>query len=269
MDIGALRTLLDNDIGYGDITTELLAPRKVRARIRVKQDAYISGLCVACDLLATCNVRTQLCVSDGSFVNEGTTLCSLEGDIRDILTAERTVLNVLQHMSGITTATRTCVDLAGPRVKVAGTRKTLFPQLDKMAIIAGGGDPHRWRLDDMFLIKDNHIRIMGIAEAVRQAREFSFSKRIEVEAETLDQAREAALAGADIIMLDNMTPDEIRTVIATLKDEGHDKPLFEASGMITKDTIADYADTGVDIVSMGSLTHSVTAVDMSLEIDGD
>jgi nicotinate-nucleotide pyrophosphorylase (carboxylating) len=186
-----------------------------------------------------------------------------------MLPAERTVLNVLQHMSGITTATRACTDLAGPTVRVAATRKTLFPYLDKMAVIAGGGDPHRWRLDDMFLIKDNHIRVIGIQEAVRQAREFSFSKKIEVEAETLEQAREAALAGADIIMLDNMTPDEVRAAIATLKEEGHDKTLFEASGMITKDNIKEYADTGVDIISLGSLTHSVTAVDMSLEIDGD
>jgi len=260
---------LAEDVGYGDITTSLLPDRTVRARIFAKEDLVVAGVGAVSELLLDNGIGISVSRDDGEKVAAGEDIMLLEGSVRTILTLERTVLNILQRMSGIATTTSRCVEIAGPGVRVAATRKTILPYLDKMAVQAGGGDPHRWRLDDMFLIKDNHIKVLGIGEAVKRARASLFSKKIEVEAETLEEALEAADAGADIIMLDNMSPERIVEVIAAIRKKVRDAPLFEASGNITPENIREYANSGVDIISMGWLTHSVRASDISLEVCGD
>ena len=265
MDITPLIEMAYRDIGQGDITSELLPARRGTARIIAKEQGNVSGIAVATGLLNAFSITCEAHKSDGDAVTPGTVIITLEGDVRTMLSIERTVLNVLQRMCGITTAVKSCVT-AAPGVRIAATRKSLMPVYDKMAVMAGGGDPHRWRLDDMYLLKDNHLAVLGITEAVQKAKKTLFSKKIEVEVETLAQAREAAMAGADIVMLDNMGPDEIRATITALRQEGYDRVLFEASGMITPETLPAYATTGVDIISMGWLTHSVRALDISMEI---
>ncbi len=187
---------------------------------------------------------------------------------------ERTVLNILMRMSGIATITSMMVSEAkkvNPRIIVAGTRKTTpgLQFMEKDAIRLGGGDTHRYRLDDCVLIKDNHLALVGdVKGAVEKAREYvSFTKKIEVEVENLDDAIIAANSGVDIIMLDNMNFNDIELVLAALEKKGcRDKVLIEVSGGINLNNIAEYAETRVDIISSGYITHSATALDMSLEI---
>lgn len=268
MNIDFLRELLREDIGYGDITTSLLPDKKVEGRILVKENMTVSGTSAIRELFLEHGIKCETLINDGGNAQIGAVIMKVRGDVKEILTLERTALNILQRMSGIATITRKCVDVAGPRVKIAATRKTILPYLDKMAVIDGGGDPHRWKLDDMFLIKDNHIRVLSIREAVKKARKSLFSKKIEVEVEDTEQAIEASGAGADIIMLDNMSPKKMQDTIKTLREDGY-KGLFEASGNINPDNLGEYAKSGVDIISMGWLTHSVRSMDISLEIDGD
>ncbi len=198
----------------------------------------------------------------------------MEGDARTILSIERTVLNILMRMSGISTITRELVDIVGNvdnRVIVAGTRKTTpgLQFFEKEAIRLGGGDTHRFRLDDSVLIKDNHIAIVGsVKKAVEKAKKYvSFTKKIEIEVESIDDALEAAISGADIVMLDNMNPSEVKNVVNALINKNlREKILIEVSGGINPDNIADYAETGVDVISTGYITHSARSLDMSLEI---
>ncbi|MBN1786122.1 MAG: carboxylating nicotinate-nucleotide diphosphorylase [Candidatus Methanofastidiosa archaeon] len=269
MRIDFLRQLLRADIGYGDITSSLLPDRVVKGEILAKEDLVLSGTAQITPLLSEYGVECNAYFNDGDHVSSGLVIMALKGNVKTLLTLERTVLNILQRMSGIATVTAECVKAVGPSVRVAATRKTLLPYFDKMAVIDGGGDPHRWRLDDMFLIKDNHIELLGIRAAVDKARKMSFSKKIEVEVASMEQALEAAEAGADIIMLDNMRPSDIKATIKALKRAGHDKIMFEASGNITPLNLKEYASSGVNIVSMGWLTHSVRSVDISLEVHGD
>jgi len=259
--------LLAEDVGYGDITTSLLPEMDTRARMIAKQDLVLAGIEEIREFIIANGLDIELRYNDGEEIKKGSTILELHGNVKTMLTLERTILNIIQRMSGIATTTRRCVEMAAG-VRVAATRKTILPYLDKKAVIAGGGDPHRWRLDDMFLIKDNHIKVLGIGEAVRKARALSFTKKVEVEAESLEQAIEAAEAGADIVMLDNMSPGQIRDVIDAIKEMELERPLFEASGNITPENLKEYASSGVDIVSMGWLTHSVKAADISLEIIG-
>ncbi len=265
MDITPLIEMAYRDIGQGDITSELLPAKHVSARIIAKEQGHVSGVAVATGLLNAFSITCEAHMPDGDAVAQGDVIITLEGDIRTMLSIERTVLNILQRMCGITTAVKACT-AAAPGIRIAATRKTLMPPFDKMAVMAGGGDPHRWRLDDMYLLKDNHLAVLGITEAVQKAKKTLFSKKVEVEVETLVQAREAAQAGADIVMLDNMGPDQIKATIDTLRQEGYGRVLFEASGMITPETLPAYASAGVDIISMGWITHSVRALDISMEI---
>ena len=212
-----LMEFLKEDLGMGDITTEAIVPDdvKVQAQIIVKEDAVVAGLYESSILFEMIDARFQAKVKDGDEVPAGTGLAEISGKARDILSIERTVLNILRRMSGIATLTRKLVKMireAGLDVRIAATRKTApgLRLFDKKAVLIGGGDSHRFRLDDAFLIKDNHIRIAGsIKEAIGRARlAASFSKKIEVEAQTAEEALEAARLGADIIMLDNMTLEE-------------------------------------------------------------
>ena len=267
---------LKEDIGMGDITTEAIVPAEteVHAQIIVKEPAVISGLIESAIIFRILGAEFHPKVEEGAEATAGTVLAEIKGKGRVILSAERTVLNVLTRMSGIATMTRRLIKMireAGLNVRIAATRKTApgLRYFDKKAVMIGGGDPHRFRLDDALLIKDNHIRIAGgIKEAVRRARSSaSFSKKIEVEAQTKEEALEAAEAGADIIMLDNMTLNEAEETLKALEDAGfRDKVSVEISGGINEDNLLDYARLKPDVISLGSLTHSVRAVDISLEV---
>ncbi|MHC1605691.1 MAG: carboxylating nicotinate-nucleotide diphosphorylase [Candidatus Methanofastidiosia archaeon] len=269
MKIDDLLSMLKDDIGFEDITSSLLPDKRVKAKIVAKEDLYVSGTIFIKAFFEKFKVNFEICKKDGEFVKKGENIATLEGNVKTMLTLERTALNLLQRMSGITTATQRCVEIAGPKVKIAATRKTILRYYDKFAVVAGGGDPHRWRLDDMFLIKDNHIRILGITQAVRLAKKRYFSKKIEVEVGKLEEALEAAYADADIIMFDNMPPQKITENISMLRDKGFKKLKFEASGNINLQNLREYAKSGVDIISMGWLTHTARACDISMEINGD
>jgi len=214
-------------------------------------------------------------MSDGSSVSRDQTLMEISGPAKALLAGERTALNILSRMAGIATTVSKIaaqVSKVSQSTKVAATRKTLpgFGELDKKAVVLGGGDTHRFRLDDCVLIKDNHLALLpSITEAVKAARSaVSFTKKIEVEIESLEGAVEAAEAGADIIMFDNMPPEEIERCLARLSELGlREGRVYEASGGITPENVGEYAASGVDIISMGSLTHSVRALDVKLEIE--
>lgn len=271
-----LRNFLEEDIGLGDITTEAIIPSgiKVHAQIIVKEPAVVAGLNEAKMIFEIVGAKFLPNVREGEEVQPGTSIAEVEGDGRSILLAERTALNLLSRMSGIATETRKLVRKvrdAGLNVRIAATRKTApgLRYFDKRAVIIGGGDPHRFRLDDQILIKDNHIAIAGsLEEALKRALSYaSFSKKIEVEAKTVDDAIRAAELGADIIMLDNMGVKEVQKVINSLRELGfRDKVLIEVSGEITENNILDYARAGPDIISVGAITHSVKSIDMSLEV---
>ena len=267
---------LREDVGMGDLTTEAVVPAEVRieAHIVVNEPAVIAGLYEASILFEIVEAEFKAEVEDGAEVSAGTIIAEINGSGRAILSAERTALNILMRMSGIATITRKLVSMIrkeGLNVRVAATRKTApgLRYFDKRAVAIGGGDPHRFRLDDAILIKDNHIRIAGgVGEAIKRARSaISFSKKLEVEAKTVYEALEAAKAGADIIMLDNMSVGEVEEAIRSLRDEGlRDRVLIEVSGGIDEGNILEYARLKPDVISLGFLTHSVRAVDMSLEV---
>jgi nicotinate-nucleotide pyrophosphorylase (carboxylating) len=273
----AIRFFLAEDIGYGDITTNALLDSKLRAdgRVVCKENAVIAGIEESLVLLELAGCQGTAMAHDGERVRPGSVILSAVGPARALLGVERTLLNLLSHMSGVATATADLVSIADKeshgRVRIACTRKTLpgLRYFEKRAVQLGGGDTHRLRLDDAVLIKDNHLALAGsITDSVRKAKEtVSFSKKVEVEVTTPDQAVEAAKAGADIVLLDNMTPDKVERSVAMLKTENiRDQVLLEASGGIRKENLASYAKTGVDLISVGAITHSAPAIDMSMEI---
>ena len=273
--VDKLRAYLDEDLGLGDITSELLVPEgtRVRARIVAKEAGVLAGVEEVEALLRSLGIDVVEKMGDGAGVAPGDSIMVLEGDARTILAAERVALNLLMHMSGIATATRRLLEKArkaNPEIRIAATRKTLpgLRYFEKKAVSIGGGDTHRLRLDDMVLIKDNHLKIVGsVRRAVELASARSFSKKVEVEVESVEEALEAAEAGADAVMFDNMEPGEIRRAVEILEERGlRERLLLEASGGIREDDIEEYASTGVDVISLGSLTLSPRALDMSLEI---
>jgi nicotinate-nucleotide pyrophosphorylase (carboxylating) len=272
-----VRSFLAEDIGYGDITTTALIDSKQKAEGRVvcKENAVVAGIEEALVLLELAGCQGIAAARNGGRVKAGTMILSARGPARALLAVERTLLNILAHMSGVATATADLVSIANKqsrgKVRIACTRKTLpgLRYFEKRAVELGGGDTHRLRLDDAVLIKDNHLELAGsVGECVRKAKEkVSFTKKVEVEVTTADQAVEAAQAGADIVMLDNMTPKEVGSSMTLLISKGlRDRVLIEASGGIRKENLASYAKTGVDVISVGAITHSAPAVDMSLEI---
>ncbi|MGQ9624864.1 MAG: carboxylating nicotinate-nucleotide diphosphorylase [Candidatus Bathycorpusculaceae bacterium] len=271
-----LLKMLAEDVGQGDITTELTVPEGcvAEARVVTREGGVVAGIEEAKILLENLGLKVEALTTDGKGVKAKQTLLKIYGDARTILAVERTLLNLLSRMSGIATTTRKLVERiqkAGFKTKVACTRKTAPGLLyfDKKAVSMGGGDTHRLHLDDMILIKDNHIAIIGTVEkAVKKAKEgCSFSKKIEVEVTRLEEALAAARAGADIIMLDNFSPNQIKNAIKQLDKTGfRGKVLLEASGGITIENVLAYAATGVDTVSLGEITDSPKALDISLEI---
>jgi len=272
-----IKEYLQEDLGYGDITSEsLISPeQEAGARLYYKEPGIVSGLTESSLVFDLLGCESSILAKEGSKTDAYRTLMEINGSAKAILMGERLALNLVGRMAGIATRTSKVVEKArkgNPKIRIAATRKTA-PGLrifDKRAVIHGGGDPHRFRLDDCVLIKDNHLELLpSISIAVEKTREkVSFTKKIEVEVRSLEGAIEAARAGADIIMFDNMSPVKIIENLAILKEEGlHDGVLFEASGGITIENVSEYAATGVDILSLGSLTHSVESIDVKLEIE--
>lgn len=272
-----LRRFLEEDVGLGDLTTICTVPSgaTAKAQIILKEPGVIAGLEEATILLEGLGLNVKPHVKDGTQLKAGVSILEINGDARTILMAERTVLNIISRMSGIATATNGLVKKvrsAGYAVKIACTRKTAPGLLyfDKKAVMIGGGDTHRLHLDDLILIKDNHLKIAGgVVKAVKQAKQAaSFAKKIEVEVTTSKDAVDAAKAGADIIMLDNMNPAQIKETMKELQRQKlRDKVLIELSGGITENNILQYAETKPDIISLGALTESPSAIDMSLELE--
>lgn len=267
-----LQVALAEDIGRGDLTTALVVPPDARARgeIVAKQDGVIAGLPLLPRLLeaARCtDVRLDLLLADGAAFSAGTVAASLDGPASDILTLERVALNLLQHLSGIATTTRRFVDvIRGTRAWIVDTRKTTpgLRVLEKYAVRVGGGHNHRFGLDDGILIKDNHLAAAGgITAAVSRARAGApHTVKIEVECTCLGEVDEALAAGADAILLDNMAPDQMEAAVRLIDG----RALVEASGGVTLDTVRRAAETGVDLISVGALTHSAPAVDLSMRV---
>lgn len=271
-----IKEFLKEDIGLGDITSGTLIPRLQRAKARLyyREEGVVSGLTEASMIFEYLGCQVQTHAEEGDWTKPGETLLTVEGYASDILVGERTALNIVGRMAGIATQTANIIKkthVIDPEVRIAATRKTIpgLRFIDKRAVQHGGGDPHRFRLDDCVLIKDNHLNLLpSITEAVKQARKaVSFTKKIEVEVKTLDEALEAIRAGADIVMFDNMTPTQIKESLKSIKDAGlRERVLFEASGGINAANAESYAETGVDVISMGSLTHSIRSLDVKLEV---
>lgn len=263
---------LAEDIGSGDITTATFVPDiDGSAVITCEDDAVVSGLEEATAIFSKLGVKAEQLVDDGTRVCAGTQIMKLIGPLRGITTAERTALNMMMRMSGISTAVYDATMLCrkhDANVKIAGTRKTTpgFRKYEKKAIVLGGGDPHRFGLDDLVLVKDNHIQALGGIEAVMEKTlDLPYSMGVEVEVETLHDAEVAAKCGADIIMMDNRTPEEAAEIYRLVKSINPDI-MVEASGRITIDNVADYARVA-DRISMGSITHSVKAIHFSLSVE--
>jgi len=264
-----LERFVAEDIGEWDNSSSIVPEGDFSAVVLVKEDCVISGLSEAMEILRYFGLEADQLYEDGEFVPSGSVAMTISGSARKILQAERLVLNFLARMSGISTLTRECV-LRAHGVKVAATRKTTpgFRIYEKRAVFFGGGDPHRFNLSDSVLIKDNHMKILRLEECVRLARQqSSFTKKVEVEVEDSDSMLKAAELGVDIIMFDNMEPSEIKKAIELLKNKGlRDRLVLEASGDITRENLEDYADSGIDVISMGSLTRNARWIDFSLEI---
>jgi nicotinate-nucleotide pyrophosphorylase (carboxylating) len=271
-----LTKLLAEDIGQGDITSAAVVPLECTAEAEVvaKGEGVAAGIEEATVLAEALGLEVEAKVADGEQVKQGQVILNLCGDAATILTAERTMLNMLSRMSGIATATRNLTEKirkAHLKTRIAATRKSAPGLLyfDKKAVVVGGGDAHRLHLDDLILIKDNHIVVAGSLEnALKLAKaNSSFSKKIEVEVTVPADALKAAELGADIVMLDNFSPEQIKVALALLRKAGFaEKVLLEASGGITSENLIDFASAGVDLISLGELTHSVKALDVSLEV---
>jgi nicotinate-nucleotide pyrophosphorylase (carboxylating) len=266
-----LARFLAEDIGKGDITSNLLPRKKINARIISRQNGIIAGVDYAKEIFSSKGCKVKIIKKDGKKIKQNQTIIEISGSAQSILSCERTVLNLLSRMSGIATKTKKLVEkinAVNPRVKLYGTRKTA-PGLrffDKEAVKIGGGEKHRMTLEEMVMVKDNHIAVVGsIPRIILKARKKY--KKIEVEVESQEEALLAASAGANIIMLDNFTPKEIINTINKLKKTKLRKQVkLEASGGINEKNIGTYAKTGIDMISVGEITNSVSGIDLSLEV---
>jgi nicotinate-nucleotide pyrophosphorylase (carboxylating) len=266
---------LAEDVGAGDVTTEFFVPptRQALARIIARERAVVAGVDTAAEVFRRVDSNLQLTIlqPDGSSLMGGETILEIRGAARSILTAERVALNFLQRLSGIATLTRQFVEGAGKsKAKILDTRKTTpgLRALEKAAVVAGGGTNHRFGLYDMVLVKDNHLMatsgVAGLVAAIAEVRRERPDVRVEVEADRLEQVRTfLELDGIDVILLDNMAPAEMREAVALGKKKN---VKFEASGGVTLKNIRQIAGAGVDFVSVGALTHSARAIDLSLDL---
>ena len=257
---------LREDLGHHDVTNHV--PGETTGRLVAKDDGVAAGFDAAVAVFGYLDVDAEPQVATGDRIKAGDTVLRVEGPAQEVLRGERVAVNVAGHASGIASRTRRAVDAArdvSDEVAIAGTRKTTpgLRGIEKRAVVAGGGDTHRLDLSHMVMVKDNHVAEMGMAEAIAHFREqASFATKVEVEVEGPADAPRAAEAGADIVLLDNMTPAETEDAVERLRD-ADPSVLAEASGGITIEAVPDYAATGVDVISMGSLTHSADALDYS------
>jgi nicotinate-nucleotide pyrophosphorylase (carboxylating) len=273
-----LKQFFAEDVGQGDVTASAVIPPNliVKAEIIAKEKGVAAGVEEAIILAEYLGLKARAKVADGGKIKNTQVILEISGDAQTILSVERTMLNLLSRMSGIATKTRTLTEKlqkANSKARIASTRKSAPGLLyfDKKAVIIGGGDPHRLHLDDMILIKDNHLAIVGgVEEAIKKVKtEASFTKKFEVEVTSLGDALKAAEAGADIVMLDNFSAKQAKAAGEVLKKSGFGNVLLEVSGGISSENLLEYAEAQVDIISLGELTHSVKALDMSLEIVKD
>jgi nicotinate-nucleotide pyrophosphorylase (carboxylating) len=270
-----IRLWLEEDIGTGDVTTLTTIPLEQVSKgiIHVKEDGIVCGLRIAQEVFAVidASLRFETKVVEGSSVNKGTILAEVEGNTRSILLGERLSLNLMQRLSGIATKTHEfVVALEGLPTRLVDTRKTTpgHRLLEKYAVRVGGGYNHRFGLYDAVMIKDNHIKGSGgITQAIQAARQnIPHTMKIEVEVENFEQLHEALQAGADIIMLDNMAPVQMKEAVSIIKSKAP-HIVVEGSGSVTPQTIKAMAETGVDVISVGRLTYSVEALDISLDLN--
>ncbi|PAW75629.1 MAG: nicotinate-nucleotide diphosphorylase (carboxylating) [Verrucomicrobia bacterium Tous-C9LFEB] len=264
---------LGEDRGPADITSLAAVPAEAQstARIVTRQACVLAGLPVAQAIFLEedASLKITMRAQDGDTLKPGDVALEVSGSARSLLTAERTALNFLQQLSAVATRTRQFVDaVTGTKAKILDTRKTIpgLRALQKYAVLCGGGQNHRMGLYDMFLLKDNHLALMGApgnwGKAIAAARALEPSAKVEVEADTLDQVRAIAPLGVDIILLDNMSLDEMRAAVEIIAG----RALSEASGNMNLERVRAVAETGVDFISVGALTHTITSIDLSLEI---
>jgi len=263
-----LLEFLAEDIGKGDITSKLLPKQKISARIISRENAIVAGVGYAKEIFKLKGINVRILKKDASKIKPNQTIMIITGDAGSILTCERTALNLLTRMSGIATQTNQLVKKIPKKTKLYATRKTApgLRYFDKEAVKVGGGEKHRLRLDEMVMIKDNHIAVGDSLSTLIKKTKKKY-KKFEVEVENTTDAVLAAKEGATIIMLDNFSPSQIKKTIIVLKNQKlRNKVLLEASGGINSKNISRYGQTGVDIISVGSITNSVKGIDMSLEI---
>lgn len=258
---------LREDIGHHDVTNRV--PGETTGRLIAKEDGIVAGLEAARAVFEYLGVEVLEPIEAGTSLEVGDEVLRVKGPALEVFRGERVAVNLVGHASGIATRTQNAVDRArtvSDSVEIAATRKTTpgLRALEKRAVVAGGGDTHRLDLSHMVMVKDNHITELGLEDAVVHVRDqISFTTKLEVEVETVTAAPRAAEAGVDIVLLDNMTPAETQAAVEELRP--YKGVLAEASGGITLENVAEYATTGVDIISMGSLTHSAASLDLSFQ----
>ena len=264
---------VEEDSPFGDITSEaVIEPQICTAVISAREPLFLAGLAEVIRLSEWYNLSVLSKSSDGLYHKAGDRIATITGQAHTILLLERTLLNILGRMSGIATKARKIQDMVlavNTRCRITATRKTApgLRLMDKKAAMIGGADPHRFSLSDAVLIKDNHLVLVSVDEAVMRAKASGAYHRIEAEADTIDEALMIARAGVDIILLDNMTPGQVSEVLSLLSENRlREKVIVEVSGGITEDTLVMYASLPIDRISMGALTHSVTNADFSLDI---
>ncbi|MFX0106906.1 MAG: carboxylating nicotinate-nucleotide diphosphorylase [Candidatus Hodarchaeota archaeon] len=272
--IASLKAFLEEDIRSGDLTSNLTVPADAmgEATVFAKNKTVLAGVEEIVAIARISGLEYEVLAFEGNWVGPQEPILKLRGPARTLLGVERVSLNIIMRMSGIATKVYKMVTAAreeNPKIKVAATRKTTpgFRYFEKRAVQVGGGDSHRYALDDMVLIKNNHISAVGgVGKAVRAAREkVSFSKKISCEARTLQDAEEAIGAGADIVLLDNFRPRDVEGVVEVLTKKGlREKVILEVSGGVDEDNIKEYAKTGVDVLSSGALTHSFESSDFNM-----
>jgi nicotinate-nucleotide pyrophosphorylase (carboxylating) len=275
--VETLKRYLDEDIRTGDLTTKIVCPSTTNgtATVFAKSKAILAGIEEIIGIATITDLTYEVLVSEGEWVEQKQPVLHLKGPVTTLLSVERVCLNIIMRMSGIATKTHKMVQTAkdeNPDVLVAATRKTTpgFRYFEKRAVQVGGGDSHRYSLDDMVLIKNNHIAAVGgVIQAVRLAKsKVSFSKKISCEVRTLEETLAAAENGADIILLDNFSPEEIKQIISVLEKKGlRNRVLLEASGGIHENNVKEYAQSGVDIISSGALTHSYQSADFNMRLN--
>jgi nicotinate-nucleotide pyrophosphorylase (carboxylating) len=270
-----VETWLAEDVGHHDVTNQV--PGETTGRLLAREGGVAAGLDAATAVFDYLDVAVTDRVEDGAAVDPGDAVLRVAGPARAVLRGERVAVNVAGHASGVATRTRRAVAAArdvDDDVRVAATRKTTpgLRGVEKRAVVAGGGDTHRLDLSHMVLVKDNHVAELGLEAAVERFRErVSFATKVEVEVEDVADAPRAAAAGADVVLLDNMSPDETGRAVDALAERAADLDravLAEASGGITVETVSEYASTGVDVLSMGCLTHSAASLDYSFRTGG-